>query len=123
MNKYTRLFIDETREYIVAINKELARFRSSANKSDGLADSSRLAHSIKGMASFEEQPPIVSLAYALQKGLESLSEDGAQHHIIINHLEKGLKILSKLVDEVDINGKAATDPETIISAIRNYLER
>ena len=58
MNKYTRLFIDETRQYLEIIVQSLGGDLLSG---DALADSRRLAHSIKGMALFEDQAAIAEL--------------------------------------------------------------
>ena len=63
MNKYTRLFIDETRSYLDTIVQALPT--APGEGGGDLGEARRLAHSIKGMALFEEQSAVAGLAYAL----------------------------------------------------------
>lgn len=101
MNKYTRLFIDETRQYLEVIVRSL---EVDGSAGDDLADSSRLAHSIKGMALFENQASIADLAYALERGLAHVAEDGSEADALRERLAEGAAALRTMIDEVDLRG-------------------
>lgn len=121
MKKYTQLFVEESRSYLDAISEELGRRRRGCATPAGLANGSRLAHSIKGMALFEEQGGIASLAFALEQGLGRLALDGMGAGIL-DPLEEGVNLLRVMVDEVERQGSAVTDSSSVVRAIVEQLE-
>jgi chemotaxis protein histidine kinase CheA len=66
VNRYTRLFIQETGSYLEIIGKTMGRLGEAGEDQGALGDCHRLVHSIKGMTSFEEQESVASLTYALE---------------------------------------------------------
>jgi chemotaxis protein histidine kinase CheA len=114
MNKYTRLFIDETRSYLDTIVNALPA--TPGEERGDLADACRLAHSIKGMALFEEQSAVAGLAYALEQGIEALdSADGEER--LLSHLSGGIDLLRAMIEEVEGKGFPRKDPTSVVEAI------
>ena len=114
MGKYTQLFIDQTRLYVKTIMESLP-LDPGREKGD-LKDCSRLAHSIKGMALFEEQSAIAGLAYALEQGIEVLNSV-AEEEELLSLLAGGIDLLQRMIDEVERQGFAKGDPTSIVEAI------
>ena len=114
MNKYTRLFIDETRAYLDTIFTALPT--APGERGGDLAEARRLAHSIKGMALFEEQSAVAGLAYALEQGIEALdSADGEGS--LLSLLAGGIDLLRLMIEEVEEQGCPRTDPTPMVEAI------
>lgn len=120
MNKYTRLFIDESREYLPAIATIVSRLRDGSSAGEDLKEGQRLAHSIKGMALYEEQPAIASLSWAMERGFERL-QAGAHPDGLVPSIERGVPLLIVLVDEVEDSGSTSTDPGEVVAAIEAAL--
>ena len=68
MGKYTRLFISESRKYLEAMSGTVIGLARESHEAAAVRESSRHAHSIKGMALFEEQQAVADLAFALETG-------------------------------------------------------
>ena len=119
VNKYTRLFIDETRQYLEVIVRSL---EVDGAAGDGLADSSRLAHSIKGMALFEEQASIADMAYALERGLAHVAEVASAADALRGHLVQGAAALRTMIDEVDLRGVPGVDSVDLVEKIVGCIE-
>jgi chemotaxis protein histidine kinase CheA len=114
VNKYTRLFIEETRAYLDTIVRALPD--APGQKKGDLAEACRLAHSIKGMALFEEQSAVAGLAYALEQGIEALDSAGAEGELLF-HLAGGVDLLRLMIDEVERQGFSKEDPTSMVEAI------
>ena len=114
MNKYTRLFIDETRSYLDTIVRALPA--APGEKRGDLADACRLAHSIKGMALFEEQSAVAGLAYALEQGIEALDGAGGGERLL-SLLARGAELLRLMIGEVEGQGFPREDPTMVVEAI------
>lgn len=114
MNKYTRLFIDETRSYLDTI--VLALPAAPGEKGGDLADACRLAHSIKGMALFEEQSAVAGLAYALEQGIEALDSSEGEEKLL-SLLAGGVDLLRLMIEEVEGQGFPREDPTSMVEAI------
>lgn len=115
-DKYTRLFIDETRNFLESIFSSLLTVRDRGADIAGLADSIRMAHSIRGMAIFEEQGTIASLAYALEQGLARLAGE-KEGSVLLDKLLQGVDLLRVMIDEVHSDGCTGQDPDELVEAI------
>jgi chemotaxis protein histidine kinase CheA len=114
VSKYTRLFIEETRSYLDTIVRALPA--APGQKRGNLTEACRLAHSIKGMALFEEQSAVAGLAYALEQGMEALDSAGGEGDLLF-HLAGGVDLLRLMIDEVERQGFPKGDPTSIVEAI------
>jgi chemotaxis protein histidine kinase CheA len=123
VNKYTRLFIQETGSYLEVIGEAMGRLGEADEDQGALGDCHRLAHSIKGMASFEEQESVVSLAYAMERGFESLASADFRPDDLIDGLLQGLDILRVMMGELEADGAVSSDPGTVVSRIETLLQK
>ena len=109
MGKYTRLFIDETRQYLAALEGTLEAARQGRADTAALSEGSRLSHTIKGMALFEEQETVAALAFALEKGFGRGASQGIGS-ALAEGLGKGVRLLGILIDEIERDGRTSSDP-------------
>ena len=120
MNKYTRLFIDESRVYIPGIAAILRRLCAGRPEELDLREGQRLSHSIKGMALYEEQPDIAALTWAMERGFERLSGNGTDGQLVAD-LGAAVPVLSRMIDEVEQHGAPQAGPGGIVAAIEAAL--
>jgi len=116
VNKYTRLFIDESRVYIPGIAAIIGRLRAGCPGELDVREGQRLSHSMKGMALFEQQPGIAALTGAMERGFERISGVGADGTLVAG-LEAAVPILARMIDEVEESGATQADPDGIVAAI------
>lgn len=120
MNKYTRLFIDESRAYVPGIAAILGRLRAGRPEELDVREGQRLSHSMKGMALFEQQPGIAALTEAMERGFERFSRCGADDTLVAG-LEAAVPILAQMIDEVEGSGATQADPGGSVAAIEAAL--
>ena len=116
MNKYTRLFITESRVYIPGIAAIIGRLRAGCVEEVDVREGQRLSHSMKGMALFEQQPGIAALTGAMERGFERISGVGADGTLVAG-LEAAVPILARMIEEVEESGATQADPDGIVAAI------
>jgi chemotaxis protein histidine kinase CheA len=121
VNKYTRLFIDESRVYIPGIAAILCRLNAGCPEDLDIREGQRLSHSIKGMALYEQQPAIAALTWAMERGFEKLSGDGADGSLV-RGLEGAVPVLARMIDEVEEHGAAQSDAGVALAALEATLQ-
>ena len=122
MNKYTRLFIDESRLYIPGIAAILDRLRHGCPGELDTREGQRRSHYIKGMALYEQQPAIAALAWAMERGFERLQGDGDGVDLV-GGLEAAVPILAGFVDDVEKHGSTLADPTPCVRVIEAALRQ
>jgi chemotaxis protein histidine kinase CheA len=120
VNKYTRLFIDESRVYIPGIAAILRRLGAGCPEELDVREGQRLSHSIKGMALYEEQPGIAALAWAMERGFEKLAVDGTDA-TLLRGLAAAVPVLARMIDDVEEHGVPGVNPEARVEAIEAAL--
>ena len=120
MNKYTRLFIDESRAYIPDIAAIIDRLRTGCPGELDVREGQRLSHSMRGMALFEQQLGIAALTGAMERGFEKLSGNGAGGSLLAG-LEAAVPVLSRMIDEVEMSGTTQADPDGFVAVIEASL--
>ncbi len=123
MNKYTRLFIDECRVYLPAIATILGRHGAGAPEEGDLREGLRLAHSIKGMALYEQQREIAALSWAMEQGFERLAGGGGTQDArrIAEGLGAGVPALAAMVEEVETRGMPSDGHGEVLAALEAAL--
>ena len=116
VGKYTQLFIDETRRHLGTLGELLDSLSGGKAGEDLFFEGRRHAHSIKGMALFEEQQVVADLAYAMEKGFERAAGGGMDEKRE-TALREGVVLLTTMIGEVERDGNAVSDPSTLIAAI------
>jgi chemotaxis protein histidine kinase CheA len=120
VNKYTRLFIDESRAYIPVIAAILRRLSAGCPEELDRREGQRLAHSIRGMALYEQQAAIAALTGAMERGFEKLSVDGV-HRPLVVVLAAAVPVLARMIEEVEQHGAPQTDPGGAVAALEATL--
>lgn len=120
MNKYTRLFIDESRLYVPGIAAILVRLREGRPEELDAREAQRLSHSIKGMALYEEQRAIAALTAAMERAFERLGADGGDGALLAP-LDEAVPLLARMIDEVEEHGRTLADPAAHVLAIEGAL--
>jgi chemotaxis protein histidine kinase CheA len=116
VGKYTRLFIDETRRHLGSLGEILNALSGGRGNEDLFFEGRRIAHSIKGMALFEEQQDMADLAYAMETCLEGSAADGVDE-TRAGALKAGAALLMTMIGEVERDGSAVSNPGAVIAAI------
>jgi two-component system chemotaxis sensor kinase CheA len=100
--KYRRLFLEESREHLGVLNRELLRLEREGGAVDGLF---RAAHSVKGMAGSMGYDAIVEIAHALEDVLDAVRRETlAATPALLQLLFEGVDALGSLVAEVEDHG-------------------
>ena len=120
MNKYTRLFIDESRVYIPGIAAILCRLTAGCPEDLDVREGQRLSHSIKGMALYEQQPGIAALTGAMERGFEKLSGDGADGTLVVG-LSAAVPVLARMIDEIEVHGASLADSGVVSATLESCL--
>lgn len=120
MNKFTRLFIDESRVYIPGIAAILRRLCAGCPEELDIREGQRLSHSIKGMALYEQQPGIAALTWAMERGFEKLSCDGADG-TLLRGLEAAVPVLALMIEEVEAHSVPQADASGVVAALEAGL--
>jgi two-component system chemotaxis sensor kinase CheA len=113
VGKYTELFISETRKHVDALGRALASLPEGSAAAAALEEMGRMAHSIKGMALFEEQESIADLALALEQTCLGEVPPGAG--IPLDPFREGVELLGKMIDEVARDGVCRSDPARVVA--------
>lgn len=120
MNKFTRLFIDESRVYIPGIAAILGRLGAGCPEELDVREGQRLSHSIKGMALYEQQPGIAALTWAMERGFEKLAGDRADG-LLVAGLATAVPVLARMIDEVEEHGAPKASPDGSVATIEAAL--
>jgi chemotaxis protein histidine kinase CheA len=121
VNKYTLLFLDESREYLQTLLLETGRLRRGEHSPEQLDDCSRLAHSIKGMAKFEGQDHVATLARALEKAYARVAARDGDHRPAADAIGRGLDLLDRHLGEIREGGVALTDPAPLVTDLDRIM--
>jgi chemotaxis protein histidine kinase CheA len=121
VGKYTELFISETRKHLEALGGALYSLPEGSALAVALEEMGRMAHSIKGMALFEEQESIANLALALEK--TCLGGGALPAQIPLHHFREGVELLGKMIDEVARDGVCRSDPAWLVAELAVGAER
>jgi two-component system chemotaxis sensor kinase CheA len=114
--KYRQLFLEESREHLGLLNRELQRLEREGAGVDALF---RAAHSIKGMAGSMGYDAIVAVAHALEDVLDLLRRQAiAATPALLQLLYEGGDALGTLVAEVEEQGTPRLDASGIASRLR-----
>ena len=116
MNKFTRLFIDESRVYIPSLAAIIRRLSAGCPEESDLRDGRRLSHSVKGMALYEQQTGIALLSWAMERGFEKLTGD-REHGTLVADLGSAVFLLARMIDEVEEHGAPLADSDGIVAAL------
>ncbi len=119
VEKYRVLFLEECREHLQGLSRELLRLEEEGEKFDGIDTLFREAHSIKGMASSMGYDPMVSLSHAMEDLFDGFRKKVLEiSPEIVALLFEGVDTLGHLADEVEERGGISLDARGLVEKIR-----
>jgi two-component system chemotaxis sensor kinase CheA len=123
VEKYRKLFLEECREHLQGLNRELLRLESEGEEFDGIDTLFREAHSIKGMSASMGYEPMVALSHAMEDifdGVRKKTLSAAGEVVAL--LFEGVDTLGHLTDEVDEKAETSLDVTDLVKRIRDSAE-
>jgi two-component system chemotaxis sensor kinase CheA len=120
LDKYRKLFLEECREYLQSMNRELLRLEKEGEGFGGIDTLFRDAHSIKGMAGSMGYDSIVALSHAMEDvfdGIRARTLPATQE--ISSLLFEGVDVLGSLADEVEDVGEPSSDRQELVGRLRD----
>jgi len=120
LSKYRQLFLDECREHLQVMNRELLRLEQEAEPGGGVDALFRAAHSIKGMAGSMGYDALVAVSHALEDILDRLRKQTlATSPGLMTLLYEGVDTLGGLVAEIEAKGATQLEIAELTARLRN----
>jgi len=122
LSKYRQLFLDESREHLQVMNRELLRLEQEG-ESGGVDALFRAAHSIKGMSGSMGYVAVVALSHALEDALDRLRKRTLRTNPgLMALLYEGVDALGALVAEIDEQGATRLDVTALAARLRGVAD-
>ena len=119
LDKYRQLFLDESREHLEVMNRELLRLEQEGVEG-GVDALFRAAHSIKGMSGSMGYQDVVAVSHALEDILDRLRKRTlVVVPALMALLYEGVDTLGSLVGEIDEQGTTQLDVAALTSRLRS----
>jgi two-component system chemotaxis sensor kinase CheA len=120
VSKYRQLFLDECREHLQGLNRELLRLEREQESYQGVDTLFREAHSIKGMSGSMNYEPMVSLSHAMEDVLDGIRKKSVQAQPeLMSLLYKCVDTLENLTDEVEEKGEPTLEVQDLVARLRS----
>ncbi len=118
LSKYRQLFLDESREHLQAMNRELLRLERDG-ETGGVDALFRAAHSIKGMSGSMGYDVVVAVSHALEDVLDRLRKKTLPAGPgLLALLYEGVDALGALVTEIDEKGAPRSEVDGLTGRLR-----
>jgi len=123
LSKYRQLFLDESREHLDVMNRELLLLEKEG-ESSGVDALFRAAHSIKGMSGSMGYDAVVAVSHALEDILDRLRKKtlGVDSELM-TLLYEGVDSLGALVGEIDERGTTHLEVAGLAARLREASQR
>jgi len=123
LSKYRQLFLDESREHLQVMNRELLLLEQEG-ETGGVDALFRAAHSIKGMSGSMGYDAVVAVSHALEDVLDRLRKKTlAVDPGLMALLYEGVDSLGVLVTEVDEKGATHLEVADLTARLRVAAQR
>ena len=114
MEKYRRLFLEESAEHLAEISRALLELEKDVASVESIDSIFRMAHSIKSMAASLGYDAISEVAHRLEDRMEATRTAGRIANASeLDVLFKGLEALEQMVAEVQSGSDIAPRPELL----------
>ena len=123
LSKYRQLFLDECREHLHVLNRELLRLEQEGQPG-GVDALFRAAHSIKGMSGSMGYDAVVAVSHALEDILDRLRKKtlGVDPGLM-TLLYEGVDSLGALITEIDETGATHLEVDGLAARLRGLARR
>ena len=121
MNKYSKLFVTETRESLRVSNEAMLALEADPGNSELLDQVFRNCHSIKGMAGMMNMQAVADTAHAIEDVLSAIREGKlAPTGQVAETIFKGLDTLDSMVSAVE-GAKDVVRDQGLIDALHAFM--
>jgi two-component system chemotaxis sensor kinase CheA len=118
LSKYRQLFLDESREHLQVMNRELLRLEQEG-ETGGVDALFRAAHSVKGMAGSMGYEAVVAVSHALEDVLDRLRKQTLGTSAgLMALLYEGADALGALIGEIEADGATRLEVAGIAARLR-----
>lgn len=123
LSKYRQLFLDESREHLLVMNRELLRLEQEGD-TGGVDELFRAAHSIKGMSGSMGYDTVVAVSHSLEDILDRLRKKtlGVDSGLMAL-LYEGVDSLGVLVAEIEEQGATRLEVAGLAARLRAASQR
>lgn len=123
LSKYRQLFLDESREHLQVMNRELLRLEQEG-AAGGVDELFRAAHSIKGMSGSMGYGAVIAVSHALEDILDRLRKKTLDVDPgMMALLYEGVDALGALVGEVEETGSTRLEVADLAARLRDASQR
>ena len=123
LSKYRQLFLDESREHLHVMNRELLLLEQQGETA-GVDALFRAAHSIKGMSGSMGYDAVVAVSHALEDILDRLRKKTLGVDAgLMTLLYEGVDSLGALVTEIDEKGTTHLEVAGLVARLRAAAQR
>jgi len=121
MSQFHDLFIDESREYVHALNQCMLTLESAPDETDALEAIFRAAHSLKGISATMGYDTLATLAHAAEDVLHKVRDgDWVLTPELVALLFAAIDALQTLVDDVAASGTGEANVTSTLEQLRGY---
>ncbi|MBU1157788.1 MAG: chemotaxis protein CheA [Candidatus Thermoplasmatota archaeon] len=116
LNKYSKLFVSESREYLRSLNEAVIALESSGEDKELIDQMFRACHTLKGMASMMNLTAISETAHAMEDILAAIRDgDLPVNEAVVEGIFKGIDGLEAMVSEVERTLEVGDNPDLLIN--------
>ncbi|MBE0518754.1 MAG: chemotaxis protein CheA [Thermoplasmata archaeon] len=116
LNKYSKLFVSESREYLRSLNEAVIALESSGEDKELIDQMFRACHTLKGMASMMNLTAISETAHAMEDILAAIRDgDLSVNEAVVEGIFKGIDGLEAMVSEVERTLEVGDNPDLLIN--------
>jgi len=119
IEKYRQIFLEESRERLEGMNRELLSLEADKEDYEGIDALFREAHSIKGMSASMGYGPLVDVSHAMEDILDGIRKNNIP--VLPDTtalLFEGVDLLARLTDEVEEKGDVSFDVAGLVERLR-----
>jgi two-component system chemotaxis sensor kinase CheA len=122
MNKYTKLFVSESREFLRQMNDSMVQLEEKPGDKDLVDQMFRACHSIKGMAGMMSMKVVQDTSHALEDVLAAIRDGRLQPSgPVADALYKGFDALDAMVLAVE-TGQPVQEPTELLQELKAVRE-
>lgn len=118
-NEYIEIFLDESREYLQAVNDHILKLEKQPNDLSLVNEIFRSAHTLKGMAATMGFEDIASLTHQMENVLDQMRNNQiAISTELIDILFRAIEYLEEMVSAISEGGDGKKDVTALVSQLK-----
>lgn len=122
-SEYIEVFVEESKSLLTDLNNLLLELENNPEDVEVMTSIFRIAHTLKGNSAAMGYESLSELAHAIEDLLDALRQKKAEmDEEIMNLIFDGVDMIAVMLEEIVEKNKTESNPEELISRIRNCLE-